>query len=188
MKKLYSIFGMVLLAAAAFSLTSCDDDANIAYTLEGTWRGDMHVQMPYDGYDYNATYSELCFTQDPYTYSSGTGYWVDFYSRAPWDYVANHTQWTVRNGTIYIYLVEEGTSLQIRDYGLSDGYFYGTIYYGDITVDFDLTHISSPNWNDYRYGYSYWYDYYVKPALTDSLGGKSAAQPMRAPVRTFKKN
>ena len=80
---------MALVAMMALTLTSCDEDYDIAYTLEGTWRGNMYVSSVYDGYTYDATYTELCFVQDPYRYSSGTGYWIDHYAGdAPWRYVA----------------------------------------------------------------------------------------------------
>ena len=34
---------MLLLALTATTLVSCDDDSDIAATLEGTWQGDMEV-------------------------------------------------------------------------------------------------------------------------------------------------
>lgn len=74
MKKLSTLMTMALVAMMALTLTSCDEDYDIAYTLEGTWRGNMYVSSVYDGYTYDATYTELCFVQDPYRYSSGTGY------------------------------------------------------------------------------------------------------------------
>jgi len=43
MKKLMSIFTMLLLALTATTLVSCDDDSDIAMTLEGTWKGNMQV-------------------------------------------------------------------------------------------------------------------------------------------------
>lgn len=99
MKKLSTLMTMALVAMMALTLTSCDEDYDIAYTLEGTWRGNMYVSSVYDGYTYDATYTELCFVQDPYRYSSGTGYWIDHYAGdAPWRYVANHTEWKVRGG------------------------------------------------------------------------------------------
>lgn len=80
MKKLSTLMTMALVAMMALTLTSCDEDYDIAYTLEGTWRGNMYVSSVYDGYTYDATYTELCFVQDPYRYSSGTGYWIDHYA------------------------------------------------------------------------------------------------------------
>lgn len=83
MKKLMSIISMLLLALTATTLVSCDDDSDIAATLEGTWQGDMEVSTYYNGQNYQAVSSEICFVQDPYTYSSGTGYWIDYYRNSP---------------------------------------------------------------------------------------------------------
>ena len=41
MKKYFSIATMVLAALMSMTIVSCDDDDDIAYTLEGTWEGDM---------------------------------------------------------------------------------------------------------------------------------------------------
>lgn len=59
MKKLMSIFTMLLLALTATTLVSCDDDSDIATTLEGTWRGNMKVSTYYEGRDYQVVYSEI---------------------------------------------------------------------------------------------------------------------------------
>lgn len=40
---------MAFMALMAMTFTSCDEDAEIAYTLEGTWSGNMYVSMEYDG-------------------------------------------------------------------------------------------------------------------------------------------
>ena len=48
MKKLMSIISMLLLALTATTLVSCDDDSDIAMTLEGTWQGDMKVSTDYN--------------------------------------------------------------------------------------------------------------------------------------------
>lgn len=158
---------------ASMSLQSCDDDSDIVYTLEGTWEGQMNVFYEYGGTDYESTYSEICFNSDPYTYSSGTGYWVDYYSTDIWgyNYVANHITWTVSGGVIYVNFVEEGSQLEIRDYRLNDNRFEGTIYMDGVTTDFSLIHTSSPNWDSF-----YYYDYYAKP------GNKPAGV---APKRTI---
>ena len=39
---------MLLLALTATTLVSCDDDSDIAMTLEGTWQGDMKVSTDYN--------------------------------------------------------------------------------------------------------------------------------------------
>ena len=154
MKKIYT---MLMMAMMAVALTSCDD-AQIARTLEGNWRGNMYISTRYDGRVYNATESEITFLRDPYTYSSGSGYWVDYYSGAPWDYVANHIDWRVDFGVIYVYFVEERTEVRISDYRLSGNTFYGTINDNGNRVDFDLYYYSRPSgyYNSFRWGYDYW--------------------------------
>ncbi len=179
MKKISTLMTVVLVTLMALTLTSCDEDSNIAYTLEGTWRGNMYVSSVYDGYTYDATYTELCFLRDPYRYSSGKGYWIDHYAGdAPWRYVANHTEWRVSNGVIRIHLLEEDSYVEIANYRLDDNYFDGSILYGNSVVDFQMTHVSSPNWNDYGYGYDYWGGYYAKPA-PGTRGVSQADKPVR---------
>lgn len=185
MKRLTMLLKPVLLAVLTLALVSCDDDPYIADSLAGTWKGKMYVSSVYDGYTYDATYSELCFNQDPYSYSSGTGYWVDHYAgSAPYEYIANHTEWTVRNGVISIYLIEEGTTVQIANYHLSDGYFVGTIYYGDDRVDFKLRHTSSPNWGGYHYGFDI---YYNAKMNTNATRGVDSNNVVERPYRIIRK-
>lgn len=40
---------MLLLALTATTLVSCDDDSDIAMTLEGTWQGKMKLRTEYQG-------------------------------------------------------------------------------------------------------------------------------------------
>lgn len=182
MKKLYVPF---LTAILAVLFASCEDE-RIASSLEGTWSGNMYVSSYYDGRDYYATHSEITFSIDPFRYTRGSGYWVDYYSGAPWDYVANHIDWRVDRGNIYVDFIEERTSLVISDYRLSNSRFSGYIAYGDYDVEFDLMHIASPNWSSYnRWGYDAWYDgYYSRP--TRSADSTSVA-PVAKPVRQFGK-
>ena len=153
MKKLYT---MMMMAMMALVFTSCEDDEHIAYTLEGTWSGNMYISSYYDGRTYDATRTEITFLKDPYTYSSGSGYWVDYYSGAPWDYVANNIDWTVDWGTIKIHFVEENTYMEIYDYRLNTNNFYGTIYDGDSRVEFELYNTSRPRYDSYYWGYDAW--------------------------------
>ena len=87
---------MVMVVLLSATVTSCDPDDDIAYTLEGTWKGYMGVYRDYDNRDYGSTYTELYFERDPYRYSSGRGYWVDYYKEHPWssrNYVASRISW-----------------------------------------------------------------------------------------------
>ena len=49
MKKITYYFSMIFMAVMMLSLTSCDEDADIAYALNGNWKGYMQTQLDYDG-------------------------------------------------------------------------------------------------------------------------------------------
>jgi hypothetical protein len=183
MKKLYT---MMLMAMMALTFTACEDEF-IAESLEGTWSGDMRVSSYYNGREYYATHSEITFNIDPFRYTKGSGYWVDYYSGAPWDYVANHISWRVDNRHITVWFEEEGTSVVISDYSLSDYHFSGYIADGDYDVHFNLRHISSPNWNSYSYwGYDEWYDDYYYYYSRQTRGNDSTTvAPTEKPIRRF---
>lgn len=186
MKKLYTLMMMALMA---LTFTACEDEM-IADTLEGTWSGNMYVSSYYGGRDYYATRTEITFSIDPFRFTKGSGYWVDYYSGAPWDYVANHITWRVDDGNITIHFIEDRSSVVISNYHLSDSHFSGYIADGDNDVDFSLHHISSPNWDDYdHWGYSSWsysHGYYsreTRAAGDDSL----MTAPAEMPIRQFGK-
>ena len=103
--------------------------------------------------------------------------------------MANHIKWAVSNGAINVYFVEEGTSLEIRNYRLSNGYFEGTIYHDNQTVNFSLRQVSSPNWNSYTdWGYDYDDDYYYGGYAKKNVAGTRAqADSTAKPVRHFGK-
>jgi hypothetical protein len=168
MKKLFFRLMVAMIGLMSVSLTSCDDE-EIAKTLEGTWKGDMYISSEWDGRYYNATYTEVTFLKDPYAFSSGTGYWVDYYSDAPWDYVANHIDWRVDLGDIHVKFIEEGTSIQISDYRLDDNRFSGYIYDHGNKVVFYLHHVSRPNYTGYHWGYDSWRSRGFTRTFTDSL-------------------
>lgn len=160
MKKFTSLLTMALIALMSFSLTSCDDDADIADTLDGTWKGYMDIGLRWENRYYTSTRSEITFNTDGYYTNHGTGYWIDNYEgNAPWKYVANHIEWRVDNSVIRVHFIEENTYVTIRDYSLNDDYFYGTLVSGDSSADFKLVKTSSPNrWNYYWYGSDNWYN------------------------------
>ena len=186
MKKLYTL---MMMAMMALTFTACEDEY-IADTLEGTWSGKMYVSSYYDGHNYYATRTEITFDIDPFRFTKGSGYWVDYYSGAPWDYVANHISWRVDDGCITVRFIEDGTSVVISDYRLSDEHFSGYIADGDNDVHFSLVHTSSPNWDNYdRWGYDDWYyddDYYWSRG-TRAAGADSTATKAERPVRQFGK-
>ena len=182
-KYFYNTLMMAIIAMAAIGFSSCED-AEIAYTLEGTWRGNMYISASHDGRTYNSTYTVITFEGDPYSISSGYGEWVDYYSDAPWDYIANHIEWEVDNRVIYIYFREERTRMTISDYRLNDDRFIGTLNDNGRLVDFELYHTSSPNWNNYRYyDDDYWYDSWYSRTRS---GGASDSPVVEKPVRFFR--
>lgn len=177
MKKFYTTLMMAMMALMTLSFTSCDTDEQIARTLEGTWTGDMSIE-DWDGYSY--VQSEITFLKDPYTYSEGTGLWVDYYDRR--GYVPTHFSWTVELGTIYIHFVEDNWDVQIRHYSLSDNHFSGKFFDGDKEVRFSLYYTSyryenSYDWDDWRY-----YRSYTRGATPDS----TAATPLTRPRHRIK--
>ena len=133
MKKFISIISVIIFAVTPFTFVSCDEDYEIADTLWGVWEGKMYVQSTWNGQTYMSSYSVIQFDRAPNHYDSGTGYWIDYYSGAPWDYFASHIDWIVSNGTIKIYSYEDDSYYYIYDYSLSDNHFSGVIdsEYGD---------------------------------------------------------
>ena len=157
MKKIYALLPMIFAMLMAATFTSCEDE-EIASTLEGTWQGNMRIKSSYGGYTYYATKTEVTFLRDINRYKRGEGYWVDYYSNAPWDYVANHISWRVDGGDITVYFIEENTEIVIRNYRLNNDRFEGTLWDNDQRVDFTLYHVTSPNWGIYDhwvYGHFY---------------------------------
>lgn len=199
MKKIYSLlFALFTLMMGAGLFYSCEwwtEDDEIAYNLEGTWGGEMYFASYYDGNWYYSNYTKLEFVERDY--NRGEGYWVDYYSQAPWDYVANHFTWEVRGGVIYIRLLEDNYYVEIRDFDIDRRNFSGYVYYEGEERHFELYHTSSPNWSDYDYGWGYEGDYGYnydpdwgwgygsnrREMSTDSLAGKK--QPAERPKRVL---
>lgn len=160
MKKFITLLTMAFIALMSISFTSCDDDSDIAYTLDGTWKGNMLVE--YGGVD--AVYSVIHFDQTDGIYS-GTGYWIDYYQEDYWhgnNYIANRIRWTVCNKSIYIdFLDENSDGAIISDYALSDRKFSGYVEVlgNGNRAYFELYRDSySYNWRDYDWGYDWDYD------------------------------
>jgi len=164
---------MVCAACAMmFSLQSCEDEI-VANDLEGTWRGNLRMHMEYGGVEYTATYSQISFDRSPVQFTSGRGYWLDYYGASyGWgrNYVANHIEWNVRDRIIYVYFVEEDYSVEIREYRLTDYEFTGWLTDGYDTYSFRLYKIDDPDWDSYYYGY----DYYTR-----GRDGSVATKPKR---------
>lgn len=160
MKKLISFFTVLVIALV--TLTSCDEDYMISYDLKGTWEGNLRIENDYNGKIYEITKTYIEFIPYENNRTKGTGYWVDYYSNAPWDKWANHIEWSVNNGIIWIHFVEDRTNIEIHDFSLSNNYFKGWFYDDDRTIcNFNMYHTSKGNWDSYNHwGYSYTDAYY----------------------------
>lgn len=189
MKKFITLLTMAFIALMSISLTSCDEDSDIAYTLDGTWRGNMYVQ--YGGVD--ATYSVIRFNQNDGLYS-GTGYWIDYfkgYNLHGNDYIANHITWTVRNRNIYITLLDENSDVVIYDYALGDRKFSGYVEADNGNRAYFELSRDSYNWrDDYDWGYSKQYSglentQIVSRGAKDSVEYVKVADDNQKPVRRF---
>ena len=201
MKKFTTLLTMAFIALMSISFTSCDDDSDIAYTLDGTWKGNMLVEYG----NYKATYSVIRFDQNDGLYS-GTGYWIDYYRGNYWhgnNYIANHIRWTVRNKSIYIdFLDENSNGAIISDYALSDRKFSGYVEVpGNGNRAYFELYRDSYNWrDDYDWGYDWDYDdgwgyskqhsglentQIVSRGAKDSVEYVKVADDSQKPVRRF---
>lgn len=185
MKKIHSLATILMLALSSLALTSCDNDDAIADTLWGVWKGNMYVTGEYDGRVYYSSYSTIGFDKDPYDYASGSGYWIDEFSNAPWDYYATHIEWQVNNSDIIIHSLEDDTYFTIHNYSLSGNYFSGEIWSEDGSRQaFRLVKTSSPDWNDYDWGWDWndGYGYYSPARQSEDVTTGRRAAPSK-PVR-----
>lgn len=184
MKKLTTLLTMTLIALMSLTLTSCDKDADIADTLNGTWKGDMYVEKG----NYDAVYSVIRFDKTDGWYS-GTGYWIDYYQGYYWgghNYIANRIDWTVRDGNIYITLRDERTHVVIYDYSLNDRRFSGYIdAQNQNHAYFELSRDSyGYDWDKYYWGYNK----YDSGLGLDGIQSRAASDSMKVdnePARKF---
>lgn len=177
MKKITTLFMMLLAAVMTLSMSSCTEDQLIGMDLEGTWEGRMYIAHEFEERTYYSTYSVLTFNADLFKVKSGTGYWVDYYDEYGWgrNYLANHITWRVKDKVIYIHFDEDDYNIEIHNYDLNKGHFIGKIYtYDGKVVDFDLYKVRDPNWDDYYYGFD---PYYSKGTRAGS--DKAAEAPKR---------
>lgn len=182
-KNIYTLITFFIVSLSMTVFTSCEDE-EIASTLEGTWAGDMYVEHEWSGRWYVTDYSEVTFLRDPYHYSSGQGYWVDYFNtKTPWGqkHYANHITWSVRNGVINIYFIEDDVDMQIRDYQLSNRRFEGQVYASDgAWYDFSLRYVASPeSYDDYYWGYDDRYFYAKKNSMMEETDSVTSVVPQQ---------
>ncbi len=172
MKKVFTFITTALMALTTSTLmTSCDNDAYEARTLDGSWTG--YIETYYAdrwGLSGNSYRTTMYFNQtDRY---GGNGYEVDYDSYSPYrDYYYCEFVWEVYNGIIRIKYADSWNDVLIYDYRLSSNYFEG--YMDDGTtrgIYFQLAYNGSFNWSPYR-------DYYYAPEMrragtTDVVAGE----------------
>lgn len=143
---------MMLVLLSALTLTSCDEDTETAYDLDGIWQGTINGNYYQDRYGYTESWdTEIRFYQDGDFSRGGSG------EERDWDYrgkcYSSRFDWKVRNGRIYLYY-DDGYNIVIDRYDLYwrsntqrfRGYFedFDT---GDQLASFDLVKVV--DWHDF---------------------------------------
>ena len=166
MKRLFTNITMVMMTLAmAMTFTSCDEDVDQAYDLNGTWTGAIKtiVQSNRFGYYEETWLTDITFVQDGDFSRGGYGYEYD-YSPDGYEY-RNRFDWTVRNGRIYLYY-DDGTDIVIDRYSQTENRFSG-IFCDARTFD-DVASFQLRKTSDNRY----WAPTRsANPAPTDSIKG-----------------
>ena len=143
---------MMMVLLSALTLTSCDEDTETAYDLDGIWQGTINGNYYQDRYGYTESWNtEIRFYQDGDFSRGGSG------EERDWDYrgkcYSSRFDWKVRNGRIYLYY-DDGYNIVIDRYDLYwrsntqrfRGYFedFDT---GDQLASFDLVKVV--DWHDF---------------------------------------
>ncbi len=152
MKKITSLLTIALLSLMAFSLTSCDEDHEIAFDLEGTWRGQVQTNR-------DRIYVDFHFRQDGFS-KHGTGTEYDN------DYFYSDFDWSVNNGCIYINY-PDGERVVIADYTLSSGQLSG--YLQNARSGWDLGYIRLTRQSRNTYDSYHYYSKEQKELTNDSI-------------------
>ena len=162
-----NIWMMSLMLSAMFGFTSCDlefdyyydEDAEIGYTINGHWFGDLDMYNAYTGE--KAQGSEIEFYRTGGNYYRGTGVEVDYYYRTrP---VTNYFNWEVYDSALYLYFEDSDLDCVIYEYRLTDTSFTGYMEgYDGYNTRFSLRNYDR-YWDDYGYGY-----YYTRAASEES--------------------
>lgn len=143
---------MMMVLLSALTLTSCDEDAEMAYDLDGIWKGTISGNYYQDRYGYTENWdTEIRFYQNGDFSRGGTG------EERDWNYrgrcYTSYFDWRVNNGRIYLYY-DDGYDIVIDRYDLYwrgntqrfRGYFenFNT---GEQMASFDLMKVT--DWHDY---------------------------------------
>lgn len=152
MKKIYDYTRFMLMALVTMvAFSSCDEDSDIAYDLDGAWSGTVVGDYYYYRYGKEyVTYQDwdtyIEFKQDSPFATSGEGYEYDE-NRRTGQWSEAYFDWQVRNGKIYI-SYDDGTDVVIRDYEVYQtrgvmrfrGYFED--YRGNDIASFDFIKVA----------------------------------------------
>lgn len=110
----------ILTIMVALCLTSCDEDVDTAYDLNGIWEGTIYGDYYYDRYGGAvATTSwdtQIEFVQNGDFSKGGDGTELD-YNQDTGEVTLSEFTWTVRNGRIYM-SYDDGYQIVINDYEL----------------------------------------------------------------------
>jgi len=156
MKKIFTYTMMMIMVA--MTMTSCDDDAMLAYDMEGVWQGTIQGNFYYDRYRSNDYDTEISFVREGS--HGGTGYEID-YNYTTRRYYRNYFNWSVSNGRI-IMDYDDGSTVIIHDYETYKvggnmrfrGYFQD-YHTGEDLASFNLVKVVDPN-NTYDRSYRYY--------------------------------
>ena len=177
---------MIMLAMLAFTFTSCEDE-EIAQNLAGNegriWQGTISKyyqdRWGFSG-DHYRTVME--FEGDPWHYTSGRGYEVDYDMNDPYgSYWYSEFDWSVRNREIELRYADTGYKpVYISDYYLSNNRFEGFMDDGtNSEIRFSLYLIEDFDWSRYN-GHSYFDGFRYAPR-------KAPAASKEAPAETVEK-
>ena len=153
MKTMIERIGLLMMVLlSALTRTSCDEDTETAYDLDGIWQGTINGNYYQDRYGYTESWdTEIRFYQNGDFSRGGSG------EERDWDYrgkcYSSRFDWKVRNGRIYLYY-DDGYNIVIDRYDLYwrsntqrfRGYFedFDT---GDQLASFDLVKVV--DWHDF---------------------------------------
>ena len=182
MNKTFAFFRIILIALVGLTFTSCDEDIITGSTIQGVWSGKMYVTSEWDGYTYTSSRTEIEFCGDDFNVTRGTGYWIDRYSRAPWDYYYSPFTYRVSRGVIIITFLFDGGEVAISNYSVQGNRFVGNLDYSN--ESFVLYRVDDyDDWDDYHQGY--WPNdyYYYNRAERDFNTDSDDSTP--APTRKF---
>lgn len=114
---MYAYTKMIMATMAVMlAFTSCDEDAALAYDLEGVWQGTIIGDYySYRGYEVSDEYdTEIMFDQDGSWLKGGQGYEIDYNLRTHRS-TKVYFRWSVKRGRIHLHY-DDGAHVVIRDF------------------------------------------------------------------------